>query len=104
MKHIKLLLLALPLLLCGCDNKQTNTTTVVEPAYKQEFYTYLENNFNIPDGATIITVEFHDTEAHTFDYDYVVADVYYTIGSVWVKQYLIAVSEGSIYQVAEVHR
>ena len=101
MKKIKLLLLALPLLLCGCDNKQTNTTTAVESAYKQELYTYIEKNYP---NMYVITVEFRNTEAKTFDYDYIVADVYYTIGAVYSKEFLIAVKDGSIYQVGEVNR
>lgn len=107
MKKIKLVLLALPLLLCGCEsNKNSSASSViVEPAYKQEFYAYLEENFDLPDGGTIITVEFRMTEAKTFGYDYIAADVYYTKGTVHKKEYLLCVNEDkTIYQVAEVKR
>ena len=96
MKKIKLLLLALPLLLTGCASDKP-----IDPAYKQELYTYIEKNYP---NMYVITVEFRDTEAKTFDYDYIVADVYYTIGAVYSKQFLIAVKDGSIYQVGEVNR
>lgn len=99
MKHIKLLLLALPLLLCGCDNKPTNTTKS-EPAYKQEFYQYIEKNYP---STYVISVEFNKTEAKTFGYDYYSAIIYYTDGQVHKHEYLLCVNEkGSIYQLAEV--
>lgn len=96
MKKIKLLLLTLPLLLSGCASDKPTT----QPAYKQELYTYIEKNYP---NMYVITVEFRNTEAKTFDYDYIVADVYYTIGAVYSKEFLIAVKDGSIYQVAEVN-
>ena len=97
MIKIKLLLLALPLLLCGCASDKSTT----QPAYKQELYTYIEKNYP---NMYVITVEFRNTEAKTFDYEYIVADVYYTIGAVYSKEFLIAVKDGSIYQVGEVNR
>ena len=96
MKYIKLLLLALPLLLTGCANK---TQPANQPAYKQQFYNYLETNYP---NLYIITVDFRTTEARTFDYYYIAADVYYTDGDIHTVSYLIAVKEGFIYQLAEV--
>ena len=98
MKKIKLLLLALPLLLTGCGNKTRPTN---QPAYKQEFYSYIEKNYP---NIYVITVDFHTTEAHTFDYDYVVADVYYTTGDVYSMQFIMAIENDSIYQIAEVNK
>lgn len=98
MKHIKLLLLVLPLLLTGCGNK---TRPNNQPSYKQEFYNYLETNYP---NLYIITVEFNETEAHTFDYDYIVADVYYSVGAIYSMQFIMAIENGSIYQIAEVNK
>lgn len=101
MKKIKLLLLALPLLLCGCESNKNNSTLVAitEPAYKQEFYNYLETNYP---NLYIITVDFRITEARTFDCYYIAANVYYTVGRVYIKHFIIAANpDYTINQVAE---
>ena len=103
MKKIKLLLLALPLILCGCGSNKNNSTSsvaITEPAWKQEFYNYVEKTYMVE----VITVEFRLTEAHTFDYDYYVADIYYTVGTLYKIECLVAVdpSADKIIQIGRV--
>lgn len=95
MKKI-ILLLSLPLLLASCGSNEK------EPAYKNEFYIYLEDNFNLKDGGSILTVLFKETEANTYGYTYVAAEVYYTDGDVHKCEYIIAVDEDKIVQIGVV--
>lgn len=57
---------------------------------KDAFYEYLSEISLSRDPYTIITVSFRKTEAKTFDYEYIVADVYYTVGYVIYRQYIFA--------------
>ena len=103
MKRLKLLLLTLPLLFCGCGSNKNNSTSsvvITEPAWKQEFYDYVEKTYMVQ----TITIEFRLTEAHTFDYDYYVADIYYTVGTLYKIECLVVVnpSTDKIIQIGRV--
>lgn len=72
---------------------------------KDAFYEYLSEISLSSDPYTIITVSFRKTEAKTFDYEYIVADVYYTVGHIICKQYIFAYDSTNlnIVQIAEVN-
>ena len=87
----KLLLLALPLL-CSCGKN--------DPNYKDQFYALLEKSYT---ESYVVTVEFSMTEAKTFNYEYIVADVYHSDGDLHKDSYLIIVdNNGNIVEIGEI--
>ena len=92
----KLLLILSALTLCACKEKQ--------PAYKEQFISYLEKQEGYSTNYVVITIDYHLTEYHLFDYDYVAANVYYNYeGKIYKDEYLLVIDNLNLYQVATIN-